>query len=49
MLINKIHYHNVICQDIFNQGERPAFEQKENPWKGTCFPGVKERRIKNGI
>jgi hypothetical protein len=34
---------------FLNKEREPAFEQKENPWKGTCFPGVKERRIRNGI
>jgi len=31
MLINKIQYHKVICQDVFKQGERTRFRAKRKP------------------
>jgi len=31
MLINKIQYHKVTCQDVIKQGERTGFRAKSKP------------------
>jgi len=37
MVINKIQYHIVICQDVFNQGERTGFRTKGKPLEEVKF------------
>jgi len=43
-----IQYHKVICQDVFKKGEKTGFRAKRKPLEGMRFPGVLQRRIKNG-